>query len=167
MVNNINHANPSFGAKVNIEGFRGVIKTPKKLATELENATKEYPNDFFEISLSGKESLKVYFAPESGMERTIKFDENLTEKFIQDTKQSVDTFMKRVKICFDVLKYGAKRDEDIAKYVDTLCKEGHIEENGSVMDSIFYESWNNTKSKMYKKLSDSNDEIISSATIIG
>ena len=123
-----------------------------KLATELENATKEYPNDFFEISRSGKESLKVYLAPENGMERTIEFNDDLAEKFIQDTKKSVESFMKRVKTCFDVLKYGAKRDKDVAKYVDTLCKEGHIEECGKVMDEIFYESWNNTKNKMYEKL---------------
>ena len=167
MINNINHTNPSFGATVNIEGFRGVIKNSKKIATELETATKDYPKDFLEISHDGKDTLKVYLEPETGMERTIEFNGDMAEKFIKDTKKSVESFIERAKICFDVLKYGAKRDEDIAKYVDILCKEGHIEEGGKVMDDIFYESWNNTKAKMYEKLSDYNDEILDNASIIG
>ena len=166
MNNSLNSTNPSFGAKVKLEGLKGVIKNPKKIAAELEKATEKYPKDYLDITSNGKDKLEVYLAPENGMERTIEFTDNLFKELVQDSKKSVDSFIERMKVCFDTLKYGAKRDEEMDKCVTKLIKKGHIEEGGNVMDSIFEESWKNTKEQMYKKLSATKDEVLNTATIV-
>ena len=166
MNNSINATNPSFGAKVNVKDLKGVVKDTRKVVAELEKATEKYPKDYLDISSNGKDKLKVYLTPEEGMERTIEFTDNLFEELVQDSKKSVDSFIERMKICFDTLKYGAKRDVEMDKCVTKLINKGHIEEDGNAMDSILNESWKNTKEKMYKKLSATKDEVLSTATII-